>query len=94
MSTFFMFGSYSSDAVKEISAERTVKTAAVIGGLGGKLKAGYALLGETDLVLIVDFPGVKEAMKASVELTKLLGISFTTLPAVTVEEFDKVIEGG
>ena len=93
MSTFLMFGSYSSDAVKEISAERTVKADAVIGGLGGKLKAGYALLGETDLVLIVDFPGVKQAMKASVELTKLLGISFTTLPAVTVEEFDKLIEG-
>ena len=67
MSTFFMFGRYSSGAIKEISAERTVKTAAVIGGLGGKLKAGYALLGETDLVLIVDFPGVNEAMKASVE---------------------------
>lgn len=33
-------------------------------------------------------------MKASVELAKLLGISFTTAPAVTVEEFDKLIEGG
>ena len=88
-----MFGSYSSGAVKEISAERTIKTAAVIDGLGGKLKAGYALLGKADLALIVEFPGVKEAMKASVELTKLLGISFTTLPAVTVDEFDKLIEG-
>jgi hypothetical protein len=37
---------------------------------------------------------MKEAMKASVELTKLLGISFTTAPAVTVEEFDELIEGG
>lgn len=93
MQTFFMFGKYSSDSVKEISAERTVKAAAVIGDGGGKLRAGYALLGKTDLVLIVDFPGVKGAMKASVELTKLLGISFTTLPAVTMEEFDELIEG-
>lgn len=93
MSTFFMLGRYSSGALKEISAKRTVKGAAVIGDLGGQLKAGYALLGETDLIFIVDFPGVKEAMKASVELTKLFGISFTTLPAVTVEEFDKLIEG-
>jgi len=61
---------------------------------GGKVEAGYALLGETDVVVIVDFPGVKEAMKASVELTKLLGISFTTAPAVTMEEFDELIEGG
>ena len=94
MATFFMFGKYSIDAVKEISAERTVKATAVIGDPGGKVEAAYALLGETDLVLIVDLPGVKEAMKASIELTKLLGISFTTAPAVTVEEFDKLIEGG
>ncbi|MGA9351357.1 MAG: GYD domain-containing protein [Anaerolineae bacterium] len=94
MPTFFMFGKYSIDALKEISAERTKNATAIVGDCGGEIKAGYALLGETDLVLIVDFPGVKEAMKASVELTKLLGISFTTAPAVTVEEFDKLIEGG
>lgn len=94
MPTFLMFGKYSMGAVKEISAARTVKGAAVIGDAGGEVKAGYALLGEYDLVLIVDFPGVKEAMKTSVELTKLLGIAFTTSPAVTVEEFDELIEGG
>jgi hypothetical protein len=32
-----------------------------------------------------------KAMQASVALNKLTGISFTTLPAVTVEEFDKLI---
>jgi uncharacterized protein with GYD domain len=85
-----MFGKYSSKGVKEISAERTEKATAVMDKLGGKVHAGYALLGETDLVLIVDFPGVTEAMKASVELNKLLGISFTTSPAVTIEEFDKL----
>ena len=42
----------------------------------------------------MDFPGVKEAMGASVKLAQLLGISFTTSPAVTVEEFDELIEGG
>ncbi len=94
MATFVLFGKYSIDAVKEISAERTVKATAVIGDAGGEVKAAYALLGETDLVLIVDFPGVKEAMKASVELTKLLGISFTTSPAVTVEEFDELLGVG
>jgi len=85
-----MFGKYSSDAVGKISAERTVKATAMMEKLGGEVKTGYALLGETDLVLIVDFAGVKEAMKASVEMNKLLGISFTTSPAVTIEEFDKL----
>ena len=94
MTTYFMFGKYSMDSVKKISAERTVKATSVIGDLGGEIKAGYALLGKTDLVLIVELPGMKEAMKASVELNKLLGIAFTTAPAVTVEEFDKLFEGG
>jgi len=92
MPTFVMFGKYSFGAMKEISAERTKKATAVIGDAGGKVEAGYALLGEHDIVLIADFPGVKEAMKASVDLTKLLGITFTTAPAVTMEEFDKLIE--
>ena len=94
MEPFLMFGKYSIDSVKEISAERSEKATAVIGDLGGEVKAGYALLGETDVVIIVDFPGVKEAMKASVELTKLLGIAFTTAPAITMDEFDKLIAGG
>jgi uncharacterized protein with GYD domain len=73
MTTFLMSGNYSSGAVKEISAERTVKAHVLIGELGGEAKAGYALLGETDVVLIVEFPGVEEAMKASIELTSCWG---------------------
>ena len=90
MTTYFMFGKFSPNAVKEISAERTKKSAAVVEECGGQLKALYALLGKIDAVAIVDFPGISEAMKASVELTKLLGVSFTTVPAITVEEFDKL----
>lgn len=93
MPTFCMFGKYSSGSIKEISAKRTEKATALLDGLGGKVKDGYALLGKTDLILIVDFPSVKEAMKASVELNKLLGISFTTSPAVTIEEFDQLFTG-
>jgi uncharacterized protein with GYD domain len=92
MGTFFMFGKFSPGAVKEISAERTKKSAAIMKECGGEVKALYALLGEVDAVAIADFPGVKEAMKASVELTKLLGVSFTTVPAITIEEFDKLFE--
>jgi len=51
----------------------------------------YVLLGEKDLVFIVNFPEIEQAIKASVALSKLTGISFTTLPAVSVEEFDKMI---
>jgi len=92
MATYFMFGRYSLDSLKEISPERTDKAAALIEKHGGKVKSGYALLGEKDLVLIVDLPDTEQAMKTSVALAKLLGISFTTNPAVTVEDFDKIME--
>lgn len=91
MATFLMFGKYSSDALKGISAARTKKGTSVIKKLGGEVNAMYALLGEYDLVIIANFPGVEAAMKASVALNKLTGISFITLPAVTVEEFDKLM---
>ncbi len=91
MATFIMFGKYSMEAVKAISAKRTDRAVALIEQNGGKLKAGYALLGKTDLVLIVDLPDTGSAMKTSAALSKLLGISFSTAPAVSMEDFDKLM---
>ena len=91
MATFIMFGEYSQDSIKHISSQRTEKSIELIKKNGGELISGYAILGKTDLILIVDFPGTTNAMKASVELSKLLGISFTTAPAVSVEEFDQMM---
>lgn len=93
MATYLMFGEYSRDSVKQISAKRTDKANDLIKKYGGELKSGYALLGNIDLVLIVNLPNIEQAMKVSVALTKLLGISFTTAPAVHFDEFDKLMEG-
>lgn len=91
MATFFMFGEYSSEAIKEMSAERTDKANSLIKKFGGEVNSMYALLGEHDLVIIANFPGIEQAMKASVALSKLTGISLTTSPAVAVEAFDKMM---
>ena len=91
MSTYLMFGKYSTDAVKAISAERTEKSMALIKQNGGEFKGGYALLGDIDLVLIVDLPDTEHAMKTSAALSNLLGISFSTAPAVSVGDFDKLM---
>jgi uncharacterized protein with GYD domain len=93
MATFLMFGKYSAQAVKEASAQRSQDALRVIKKLGGEMKAGYALLGETDLVVVVDFPGIEAAIKASVDLSKMTGIAFTTCPAIPLEEFDQIISG-
>ena len=88
MSTFFLFGNYSRESVKGIAAKRTQRAEALIAGFGGKLRSVYALLGQYDLVIIADLPGVEEAMQASVEISKHSGISFHTCPAVPVADFD------
>lgn len=91
MTTFIMTGKYSSESVKKISGERTVKANQVVQQCGGSIARAYATLGETDLLLVTEFPGVREAMRASVALHEALGISFATTAALPVEDFDKLI---
>ena len=91
MAKFLMLGKYSVDAVKGIAAERTKKAVETIQRSGGKVDAMYALLGRYDLAFIVDFPGNTDAMKASIAITKLTGVGFSTCPALTVEEFDRIL---
>ncbi|MFZ5451324.1 MAG: GYD domain-containing protein [Thermodesulfobacteriota bacterium] len=91
MPTFLMFGKYSAQAIKEASPERSQAAEGVIKKLGGEIKAAYALLGETDLLVVVELPGTVAAVTASVALGKMTGIEFTTCPAITLEEFDKII---
>ena len=91
MATYVMFGRYSGEAMKGISKERTAEAGALVEKHGGQIKAVYALLGKTDLLVIAEFPGNKEAMKASLAVTRLTGIGFSTSPAIPIDEFDKLI---
>ena len=91
MAIFLMFGRYSSEAIKNISPERTVKARELISKSGGKIISMYAVMGEHDLVFTIDFPDADKAMAASVALYKLTGIHFTTSPVVDVEQFDKLM---
>lgn len=88
MATYFLTGTYGADAIKGISPKRTADVTGLIEGVGGKIVSMYLLLGEKDLVIIAEFPGLKEAIKGSVGISKMTGISFTTNPAITAEEFD------
>ncbi len=91
MAIFLMFGRYSSEAIKDISPERTEKAREVIQQNDGKIISMYAVMGEHDLVFTIDFPDADKAMATSVALYKLTGIHFTTSPVVDVEHFDKVM---
>jgi uncharacterized protein with GYD domain len=91
MATYVLFGKYSPEALKSISAKRTDDALALIRQYGGEFKSGYALLGDVDLVMILDLPDTERAMQVGIELTKLLGVAFRTAPAVSIEEFDRLM---
>lgn len=91
MTTYIMMGKYSIDSIGKINAARTKRGSEIIAGCQGQLKAGYAMLGERDLVLIAEFPNTEKAIKASTTLSKELGIGFSTCPAISIEDFDKII---
>ena len=91
MANFFMFGRYSADAMEKISVERTRQAHQAIEQLGGKVKGIYALLGEYDLVTIVELPRMAEAMQASMALKRLTDISFFTTAAMPIEELDEMV---
>jgi len=93
MATFIMMGTYSPEAIKEISSERTAQATKIIEEAKGKLMSIYATMGDFDLLAVVEFPGIAEAIKASVNLNRALEIAFSTVPALGVEEFDKVAAG-
>ena len=61
MNTFFMFGKYSEQSLKRISADRTRKAVNTIQKYGGRVKSVYALLGANDLVFIVNLPSAAQA---------------------------------
>jgi uncharacterized protein with GYD domain len=93
MATFFMFGKYTSGAARQISDERTGKARQLVEELGGRVKEIYALLGEHDVLIIAELPNMAEAMRASIALKKLTDITFFTVAAMPIEEFDKLFGG-
>ena len=92
MAIFFMLGKYTPEARREISAERTQQAIEAIKKLGGEVNGMHALLGPYDLLFCINLPGIDDAIKASLVLSDLTGISFTTCPAVTIEAFDEMVK--
>ena len=90
MATFFMFGKYTPEAMKAMSAKRTELVVKEIKKLKGEVNAMHALLGQYDLLFCVKLPSIEAAMKASVKISKLTGIAFATFPAIPVETFDQL----
>ena len=91
MATFILIGTYSQDAIEEISSKRTEDARNTIASNGGKMLSAYVSLGDTDLFLICEFPDMQSAMKSSIALTISTGISFITNECLSAEEFDNLM---
>lgn len=91
MNTFFMFGKFASGAVEKISRDRVRQIVDTVALLGGEVQMMYGLLGPYDLLLIVQFPGMEQALQSSVTISRELNISFSTMPAIAVEAFDRLV---
>ena len=91
MRTFLIFGKSSPEELKEIRLKYRAEVVSLVNSFGGDVRSMYAMVREKYLILIFAFPGVKRAMKASIALSKLTGISFTTSPAVPIDEFNKIM---
>jgi uncharacterized protein with GYD domain len=92
MALYAMLGRYGSGSLQQASADRTKKAQELVKQRGGTIQAIYGLLGKHDLLVLADFPGIEEAMVASIALTKQIGIEFQTFLAVPVERFDQLLK--
>lgn len=92
MNTFFLMGKYSPGEVRNIAAHRTKQVHELVTRMGGKVVAGYALLGKYDLVLIVELPNLESCLRTAVALGKLFGISFCTSAAIPIDAFDRMVD--
>ena len=91
MATYFMFGRYSVEARGAITPARTQRARETVQALGGDIVTIYALLGEIDLVIILELPGTEAALQASVALSRLTGVTFSTYPAFSAEQLDALM---
>ncbi len=92
MALYLMLGNYTNPSVHAINAARTKEAVGIIEKNDGQVVSMYAMLGQFDIVLIVNLPGNREAMEVSVGLAKVTGIHFNTGPVIPIDRFDGMME--
>ncbi len=87
-----MFGKYGPEGIQQITAQRSRLVHDLIAKAGGRVRESYALLGQYDLVFVVDLPNMTDAIRASMAMSRLTNISFSTCAAMPIAEFDQTAE--
>lgn len=89
MAVYVTMFNYRTEGVKGLSAARTAEAREAIKIAGGKFISGYELLGTYDAMLIIEYPNERAAMKANIELNKLIGVSSNTMIAIPISDSEQ-----
>ena len=92
MKTFLILGKSSCPELREIGLKYKREVVNLVETFGGDVKSIYLMIREKYLVLILGFSEIKKAMRASIALSKLTGISFRILPVVPVDEINNIYD--
>ncbi len=96
MATFIMLSKLTDEGRKTLK-ERPQRLAQVnkeIETMGGRVTAQYAVLGSYDFVNVVEAASNEVIARISVELGARGTIEVTTLPAMNIDEFTKILLNG
>ena len=93
MPYFVTLAKYTDQGIRNVkdSAKRADAFEAAIRAAGGTLKDLYLVLGEHDIVAVMELPSDEAAAKLSLATASLGNVRTTTLRAFNREEFRKII---
>ncbi|MGQ0810425.1 MAG: GYD domain-containing protein [Nitrospiraceae bacterium] len=86
------FTQHGLSTMKDKGMERAEMVKKNAQSLGGKLVQAFYCLGEYDVVAIWEFPDNRTAMKAAVLNATIGHIQITTMPAVSRDEWKKILQ--
>ncbi len=96
MAKYLVQGSYTAEGLKGLQKDKASGRKAAISktvqGLGGKLECLYYMLGEHDVICIIDLPDNVSVAALSLAAGASGAIHTRTTALLTVEEIDKALE--
>lgn len=85
------FTTKGANTVKDFAARKS-EARRIMEANGAKSIATYVTLGSYDMVSVIEAPDDKTALKISAAISALGNLTAETLPAVTAEEFEKLVK--
>ena len=95
MATYIMLSTLTDEGRKTLKErpERLQEVNKELEAMGARVVAQYAVLGGFDFVNVVEAPSNEVIARISVELGSRGTIQLTTLPAMSIEAFTKLLRG-